>query len=83
MVGEQTSGKGYFQTTIRLNDGSAVALSVGKYYTPGGISLANVGVTPDQWIDADDETKTAIYYGVLPPEKDPYIQAAIALLKNK
>lgn len=83
VVGEQTSGKGYFQTTIRLNDGSAVALSVGKYYTPGGISLANVGVTPDQWIDADDETKTAIYYGVLPPEKDPYIQAAIALLKNK
>ena len=33
IVGEQTYGKGYFQKTFRLNDGSAVGLSVGKYYT--------------------------------------------------
>ena len=83
VVGRQTSGKGYFQTTIRLNDGSAVALSVGKYFTPGGISLANVGVTPDQWIETDSETESAIYYGTLPPEEDPYIQTAVTLLKNK
>ena len=36
VVGQQTYGKGYFQTTIRLNDGSAVGLSVGKYTTPHG-----------------------------------------------
>ena len=30
VVGEQTVGKGYFQTTYQLNDGSAVALSEGK-----------------------------------------------------
>ena len=83
VVGQQTSGKGYFQTTIRLNDGSAVALSVGKYYTPKGRSLAEVGITPDRWIEADEETEGEIYYGLLPPEEDPYIQAAIQLLKNK
>lgn len=83
VVGQQTSGKGYFQTTIHLNDGSAVALSVGKYYTPGGISLANVGVTPDQWIETDEETEAGIYYGTLTPKEDPYIQAAVKLLKNK
>jgi len=83
VVGQQTSGKGYFQTTIRLNDGSAVALSVGKYYTPGGISLANIGVTPDQWIETDEETERALYYGTLSPKEDPYIQAAVTLLKNK
>ena len=83
VVGEQTSGKGYFQTTIHLTDGSAVALSVGKYYTPGGVSLAGVGVTPDQWIEADEETEAAIYYGTLSPEEDPYIQAAVKLLRNK
>lgn len=83
VVGEQTSGKGYFQTTIHLNDGSAVALSVGKYYTPGGRSLADVGVTPDQWIEADEETESAIYYGTLGAAEDPYIQAAVKLLKNK
>ena len=83
VVGEQTSGKGYFQTTIHLNDGSAVSLSVGKYYTPGGKSLADVGVTPDRRIEADEETEAAIYYGTLTPQEDPYIQAAVELLKNK
>lgn len=47
IVGEKTSGKGYFQSTFRLPDGSAVGLSIGKYYTPKGVSLANIGVTPD------------------------------------
>ena len=83
VVGERTSGKGYFQTTIHLNDGSAVALSVGKYYTPGGVSLADVGVTPDKWIETDDETESDIYYGRLEPGKDPYIQAAVAVLKTQ
>lgn len=83
IVGEQTSGKGYFQTTIRLNDGSAVALSVGKYYTPKGVSLAEVGITPDRWIEADEETEADLYYGLLSPEEDPYIQAAMQMLKNK
>ena len=83
VVGNQTTGKGYFQTTIRLNDGSAVALSVGKYYTPGGISLADAGVTPDRLVEPDEETEALIYYNSLAPEEDPYIQAALELLKNK
>lgn len=83
VVGQQTCGKGYFQTTIRLNDGSAVALSVGKYYTPGGRNLADVGVTPDLWIETDEETESGIYYGTVSAEEDPYIQAAVKLLKDK
>ena len=47
VVGEKTSGKGYFQSTFQLPDGSAVGLSIGKYFTPKGESLADVGVTPD------------------------------------
>ena len=83
VVGQQTSGKGYFQTTIRLNDGSAVALSVGKYYTPGGKSLADTGVTPDQWIETDEKMENDLYYGTVSSEEDPYIQTAVKLLKNK
>lgn len=47
VVGEKTSGKGYFQSTFQLPDGSAVGLSIGKYFTPKGESLADVGITPD------------------------------------
>ena len=83
VIGEQTCGKGYFQTTIKLSDGSAVGLSVGKYTTPKGVSLAEVGgVTPDIAVDVDDMTYMAIYAGTLAPEEDPQIQAAVAELKN-
>lgn len=81
VVGEKTTGKGYFQNTFLLDDGSAVALSVGKYFTPKGSSLADVGITPDVEVSVDEETSSAIYYGTLTPEKDPQIQAAIKALK--
>lgn len=82
-VGEKTSGKGYFQNTFRLSDGSAVGLSVGKYYTPKGVSLAGVGITPDIPVTVDEETASAIYYGTLEPKDDPQIQAALEALEKK
>ncbi len=81
IVGEQTVGKGYFQTTYMLDDGSAVALSIGEYFTPQGKNLAGTGVTPDKLVPVDEETGDAIYYGTLEPTDDPQIQAAIELLK--
>lgn len=84
VVGTQTSGKGYFQTTIRLPDGSAVGLSVGKYFTPNGVSLAEVGgLTPDHVVEVDDETFSAIYAGSLAPEEDPQIQRALEELLSE
>ena len=84
IAGSQTCGKGYFQITIPLNDGSAVGLSVGKYFTPNGVSLAEEGgLTPDLVVEVDDETFYAIYSGALEPEKDPQIQAALARLLQK
>lgn len=81
VIGEQTTGKGYFQTTYQLNDGSAVALSIGKYFTPKGKSLADVGITPDVVVTVDEETASAIYYDILASEEDPQIQAALKALK--
>ena len=81
VVGEKTCGKGYFQQTFPLWDGSAVSLSIGKYYTPDGISLADVGITPDAEVAVDEETFLAIYAGTLEPEEDPQIQAALELLQ--
>lgn len=81
IVGQKTTGKGYFQNTFRLMDGSAVAISTGKYCTPNGVSLAGVGITPDVEVDVDEEIYAGIYYGTLEPEQDPQIQAAIAALE--
>ena len=83
-VGEATCGKGYFQTTIELMDGSAVGLSVGKYFTPKGVSLAEVGgLKPNVEVKVKESVAADIYAGVLSPEKDPQIQAAIQALQGE
>ena len=82
IVGEQTCGKGYFQQTYRLADGSAATISVGKYYTPKGVSLAEAGgLTPDIVLEVDDETQALIYAHLLEPAEDAQLQAAVAALK--
>ena len=80
VVGTPTCGKGYFQYTFQLSDGSGLGLSVGKYFTPQGKSLAEVGIQPDILVEVDEETDQAIYYGTLAPENDPQIQAAVQAL---
>ena len=82
VVGLPTTGKGYFQQTFDLNDGSAIAISMGKYYTPKGISLAQEGgLTPDVTVQVDENTAAAIYSQTLQPEEDPQLQAAIETVK--
>jgi carboxyl-terminal processing protease len=85
LVGEPTTGKGYFQSTFRLSDGSAVGLSIGKYFTPvQGRSLAEEGgLIPEILVEIDEDTRAKIYSDLLTPQEDPQIQAAVqALLGN-
>ena len=81
VVGQPTSGKGYFQSTFELDDGSAVTISVGKYTTPNGVSLADAGITPEILVEVDEKTAFKIYAGELDPADDPQIQAAVEALK--
>lgn len=81
VVGEKTSGKGYFQVVYELSDGSAVGVSIGKYFTPQGVSLEGVGITPDIPVEVTQEQAAAIYAGTLDPMEDPQVLAAIAALK--
>ena len=84
VVGTQTCGKGYFQNVFPLGDGSAAAISTGKYYTPKGVSLAEVGgLTPDHVVEIDEKTAAAIASGILDPMEDPQILAAIDALKGE
>ena len=80
VVGEKTVGKGNYQVTYVLKDGSAVGLSIGKYYTPQGKHLEGVGILPDVVTPVDAETAAAIYAGILEPEDDPQLQSAIKAL---
>ena len=75
LVGEPTTGKGYYQTTIQLGDGSAVKLSIGRYITPNGVNLTETGgLTPDVQVQPAES--------VVSVEEDPQILAAAGTLKG-
>ena len=80
-VGDPTSGKGRYQSTYQLGDGSAVNVSIGKYTTPKNVDLAEQGgLTPQVLVEVDDETAAMIYADALEPADDPQLQAAIKAL---
>lgn len=83
VVGMPTSGKGNFQYTFTLSDGSAIAISVGKYFTPQGKSLTDVGITPDVEVDLSYADYEALYYGTLDREDDEQMQSALEILREK
>ncbi len=83
VVGEQTTGKGYAQITVSLSDGSAMHISARKYYTPKGVSLAGVGLTPNVEAELSDEDFMMLYYDRLAPADDEQLQAAIKSVKSE
>jgi carboxyl-terminal processing protease len=92
VVGDKTFGDGSIQKVIEMQDGSALILSVAKYYTPDGKAIQDTAVTPNIIVaDNDDD-------GLLPdedqqsapdqekrghPQQDDQLQKAIQLLKNR
>ena len=51
VMGTQTFGKGSVQTIIELEDGSALKLTIARYFTPTGRSIQEKGITPDVVVD--------------------------------
>ena len=82
VVGEQTYGKGRFQSNFQLSDGSAINISIGEYSTPMGVVLVGKGITPDRVVEFTDEEKADLYYGRLPHADDKQLQEAISVLTN-
>ena len=82
VVGTKTCGKANYQQTFRLSDGSAVAVSTGHYQTPHGVTLANVGVTPDEIVEVDNKTYLELYKEAVAVKGDAQLQAAIKAVKD-
>ena len=47
VVGTRTFGKGVFQQVLNLENGGALDLTVGEFFTADGVSLAGKGLKPD------------------------------------
>ncbi len=80
IVGEQSYGKGVVQSLFPLKDGSALKVTISKYYSPKGVSINGVGITPDVVVPFDEAQKGAPYN--LPHDQDDQLQKAIEILSK-
>lgn len=79
LVGTTTFGKGIVQKIYPLTDGTAVKLTVSKYYTPNGNNIHEIGIEPDVAVELDEELA---YEVTIPKEEDNQLQAAVRVLED-
>jgi carboxyl-terminal processing protease len=93
VVGDKTFGDGSVQKVIDLPDGSALILSVAKYYSPSGKAIQDTAVTPNVLVaDTDDDAVTPEEdqdntaqpeENKAKPQQDEQLRKAIEVLKNR
>jgi len=74
LVGEKTFGKGSVQQLETLKDDSSLKVTVAKWLTPSGISIADEGLTPDIEVQLSEEDYNS--------DRDPQLDKAIELLSK-
>jgi carboxyl-terminal processing protease len=94
VIGDKTFGEGSIQKLIEIPDGSALILSIAKYYSPGGKAIQDSAVTPnivvadnnDDAVLPDEDQDSAPADDttkVKPSQPDDQLQKAIQVLKNR
>lgn len=78
LVGTNTYGKGIVQRLFPLNDGSAVKVTIAKYFTPNGNDIHKIGIKPDIEVEFD-----AKQYKDSDGEKDNQLDAAVEEMMKK
>jgi len=93
VVGDKTFGDGSVQKLIDLPDGSAVILSIAKYYSPSGKAIQDTAITPNVLVAGhrrrraasrrrSDSNATDEKQGQS-PQQDEQLRKAIEVLKNR
>ena len=76
ILGENSYGKGSVQSIIPLKNGGGMRLTISKYYLPSGKSISEVGVTPDIYVEEDNNNFQ------INSENDNQLNYAIRLLTS-
>ena len=82
IMGTQTFGKGSVQTVIELDDGSALKLTIARYYTPSGRSIQEHGITPDIAVEQVKLADLKPQHGDEPQQKERDLQGHLRNLQD-
>jgi len=92
LIGERTYGDASLRRALTMDDGSAIILSVAKYYSPGGKAIQDTGVTPGEVVQEPepqletDEDGEAVHPDVNEPDhkagEDVILKRAIEILNK-
>jgi carboxyl-terminal processing protease len=90
VVGERTYGDAAIRKAITMEDGSAVILSVAKYYSPSGKAIQDTGVTPSVAVteieaaaaDDDSNPQAIAPAPAQPAGEDMLLKKAIEVVTN-
>jgi len=55
LIGEQSFGKGVYQQVIGFQDGSALKITTGEYFTPNGTVVDGIGLPPDIVVGEEED----------------------------
>jgi carboxyl-terminal processing protease len=61
LIGSQTFGKGLVQSVRPLDDGSGLAVTIAKYFTPNNRDINKHGIDPDVKVDLTDAQRQALW----------------------
>lgn len=85
LVGTKTFGKGLVQSVQRLGDGSGLAVTIAKYFTPSGRDINKSGIAPDVRLELTDTQKEALIRDrtKIGTSVDPQYAKALAVLNQE
>jgi carboxyl-terminal processing protease len=75
LMGVNSFGKGSVQELLDMSDGSALKVTVARWFTPDGVSISLGGLSPDITINRTPQQRMA--------EEDPQLDAALRFLKGE
>ncbi|MBA3921625.1 MAG: PDZ domain-containing protein [Nostocaceae cyanobacterium] len=84
LVGSQTFGKGLVQSVRGLDDGSGIAVTIAKYYTPSGRDINKHGIHPDFVINLNDAQRQDLNRDrtKIATQADPQYAKGVEVLKQ-
>jgi carboxyl-terminal processing protease len=86
LVGSQTFGKGLVQSVRPLGDGSGLAVTIQKYFTPSGRDIHKHGIDPDVKLELTQKQEIELWLrdrAKVGTMQDPQFAKAVESLKNQ